>query len=131
MTTPAIRVWTNSSVENMAASPLPACGERACPGLDPGSTREARRVRGPPRKTRTHRSPLTPTLSPQAGRGSSSLPGARVLDDDGCLFPVLVRRGVLQDQHRRRPVVEEHALGAREGHRCRGPALETAGLERP
>jgi Tripartite tricarboxylate transporter family receptor len=29
-----------------AALPLPACGERACPGLDPGSAREARRVRG-------------------------------------------------------------------------------------
>jgi len=28
------------------APPLPACEERACPGLDPGSTREARRVKG-------------------------------------------------------------------------------------
>ena len=43
--------------------PLPACGER--------STREARRVRGRLRCLSERRGPLTPTLSPQAGRGRS------------------------------------------------------------
>src|SRR5581483_12013246 len=52
-----------------AVSPLPACGERACPRPDRGSTREARRVRGPFDRNIRER-PLTPTLSPQAGRGS-------------------------------------------------------------
>ena len=43
-------------------SPLPACGER--------SDREAIRVRGTLDSARSSRLPLTPTLSPQAGRGS-------------------------------------------------------------
>src|SRR5712692_11299523 len=54
---------------NWRSLPLPACGERACPGLDPGSTAEGRRVRGRLRKERTRIGPLTPTLSPPAGRG--------------------------------------------------------------
>ncbi len=50
--------------EELSPSPLPACGERACPRPDRGSTREARRVRGIFRKHRPFQVPLTPTLSP-------------------------------------------------------------------
>jgi putative spermidine/putrescine transport system permease protein len=42
--------------------PLPACGER--------STAEGGRVRGTHRESQVPTQPLTPTLSPQAGRGS-------------------------------------------------------------
>src|SRR5688500_9960178 len=45
------------------ASPLPACGER--------SDREAIRVRGDLGELSRWKEPLTPTLSPQAGRGSA------------------------------------------------------------
>ena len=52
--------WNHS--RGLLRSPLPACGER--------SDREAVRVRGTLHK-RKLKLPLTPTLSPQAGRGSS------------------------------------------------------------
>src|SRR5581483_9011823 len=45
------------------SSPLPACGER--------SDREAIRVKGTLHASRLWRLPLTPTLSPHAGRGSA------------------------------------------------------------
>src|SRR5437764_10093552 len=55
---------------------------------------------------------------------------ARMLEHDLGGLPVLVCLRVTQDQHRRRPVVPPHALGAREGHLRRGPAGELAGFER-
>jgi hypothetical protein len=46
-----------------AALPLPACGERACPGLDPGSASEASRVRGVSRTPCLPAIPLTRIVS--------------------------------------------------------------------
>ena len=48
------------------AAPLPACGER--------SARETRRVRGALYDFKIWKAPLTPTLSPQAGRGRVACP---------------------------------------------------------
>jgi hypothetical protein len=53
----------HSSACRMLGSPLPACGER--------STAEGGRVRGALDRPRSLKIPLTPTLSPQAGRGSA------------------------------------------------------------
>jgi len=52
------------SVASSASSPLPACGERS-----DGARQRAIRVRGTHRARSPWRVPLTPTLSPQAGRG--------------------------------------------------------------
>jgi len=51
--------------ETIRESPLPACKEK--------SDREAIRVRGVSASLSFWNRPLTPTLSPQAGRGSSAV----------------------------------------------------------
>src|ERR1043166_10323384 len=112
MMTPAISVWASSSVENMA----PKLKQTRRSPEERGAKRQASRRMGhvpslwPSFETR-------PSGAPQDDATFVSRRGARVLDDDLGSFPVLVRGGVVQDQDRRRPVVEEHAVGARERHR--------------
>src|SRR4051812_38561473 len=64
MPSPGIRVPARGSERaRHGLPPLPACGER--------STREARRMRGALHDLCPSRIPLTPTLSPHAGRGGA------------------------------------------------------------
>jgi cobaltochelatase CobN len=55
---------TSRELLDLLGPPLPACGER--------SDREAIRVRGILHESSSSKEPLTPTLSPQAGRGRSA-----------------------------------------------------------
>src|SRR6266700_844898 len=123
--TPAISVWANSSAEKIMRERGQALSRETGLSRMPGSSL---RLPPPPNSG-------TPEFGwgreQNAARSGSSRSRSGVLDHDGRFLPVLAGRGVLQDQHRRRPIVEEHALGAREGHRRGGPALEAAGLERP
>src|ERR1043166_5123441 len=99
MMTPAISVWINSSTENIGVQ---STGTTS-------SFETAARKRARPRNNGCG-----------VAHGKQLRRGARVLDDDLGGFPVLVGAGVVQDQDRWRPVEEEHALGAREGHRRSG-----------
>src|SRR5579883_995678 len=101
--TPAISVWTKSSVEYMGD----------CPHPYPPPTSRGREPRD---------GASCPLLQRQLGEGWGGGTGqeralrraAHVFQHHVGLAPILVGLGVVQDQDRRRPVVEVDAVGARE-----------------
>src|SRR5438105_15651438 len=116
--TPAISVWTKSSVEYIGVCPHPY----PPPPNGEGGSKTAASFPLPPMRQRAGGS----------GWGHSDRLGssARMLEDDVGLAPILVGLGVAQDQNWRRPVVPIDAIGAGKLHIGGGPALEGTGLER-
>src|SRR5689334_1091357 len=118
ITMPAISDWAKSSGVNMlcrgrlrrACLTSPLVGEvdpRRSLGVGEGGSANLSRSSQPPSLATSLREPAT---SPARGevRPLLSLPA---LEGDFRLFPILVRLLVLQDQHGRREIVPEHALG--------------------